>query len=259
MRTRRGVNNISVKKISLFAVIADSAFAAACAFAVIFTAVRFYARDSALGLALGAAAAVLIGALAFLRLSSRRSACLTSSRARSRRQAFRAHLCSLPESRVLQLVQPALGGRITPAGIESGGALYIADFMPQALSPNDICRAIAAETAEKKIIMCNDATEEAVRFARSCGAETLFADDIFSKLESLDALPEHYADGKAARPSVKAALKDALKRANFGRLFRCGLWLTAFSYFTFLPAYYIAAGTIMLALAAVCLIFGKRG
>ena len=247
-----------MKRISFFAVIADSALSALCAFALIFTAVRFYTKNPALGLGLGIAAFLLFGALAFLRLNAKRGKAAAYGAGVSRRRNFATYLCTLSPDAAAGIIAKALGGTAEGARVLRGESIYISKFTPQPLSPNDICGAIAFESDKKKIVACNGATDDAKKFASIAGAQVVTSDEIFDKLEDMGALPEKYPFAEAAKPKLREALKGAIKRANAGRLFWCGLWLTAFSYFTFFPVYYIIAGGLMLIFAAVCLIFGKR-
>lgn len=246
-----------MKRISLFAVIADSILAALCAFALFFTAVRFYTKSPAIGLTLGIAAFVIFGALAFLRLSSKRGKAAAFGKNQRRRQALRAYLCTLATKEAKELLSGAVGGNICGQGVESDGKIYVARFEPSALTPNEMYEALAFDSSLKKVVACNEATDEAIAFAKRAGADIMTADEIFDKLEATGTLPEsHLKDD--AKPAFKDRLKGAIRRANAGRLFWCGLWLTAFSYFTFFPVYYIVAGGLMLIFAAVCLVFGRR-
>ncbi len=247
-----------MKRLSLFSVIADSIFAAACAFAIIFTAVRFYTKNPALGLGLGIAAFLLFGALAFFKLNAKRGKAINFGKNQSRRQAFRTYLCSLTQKDALEVILPATGGNICDGGIENGDKFYIARFTPQPLSPNDMCGAIAFESNLKKVVVCNGATDEAIKFAALFGVEIKLSDEIFDRLDETGSLPEKYPFPDAVKPKLRQKFKGAIKRSNARGLFWCGLWLTAFSYFTFFPAYYIIAGGILLLLAAICLIFERR-
>lgn len=248
-----------MKKISLFAAATDSALAAACAFVLIFTAVRHYTDNAALGLGLGIAAFALFGALAFFRLTSKRGKACAFGKKQARRQAEKLYLCTLTKSAQVGLLAAATGGKATGAGAFKDGATYMPVFCPEMLSPNDICGATAKKCEGKKIIVCNGATDEAKRFAAFAGAEIINSDEILDKLEELHALPEELSKKNGTKAGIKQKFASLLMRKNASRLMWCGLWLTAFSYFTFFPSYYIAAGGVMLSLAAVCLIFGKRG
>lgn len=247
-----------MKKMSLFAVVSDSILAAACAFALIFTAVRFYTKNPSLGLGLGCAAFVLFGALAYMKLSARRGKAIAFGKNSGKRKAFKTYLCSLDAQSAAGLIAPAFGGKATDAGVTCDGKIYLPHFTPNALSPNDICGEIAMNSAQKKVIVCNAATDDAVKFAGLFGVEIAFSDEIYDKLNELGALPESYPFAESLKPKLKDLLKRAVRRSNAGRLFWCGLWLTLFSYFTFFPVYYIVSGGIFLVLSAVCVLFGAR-
>lgn len=247
-----------MKKISLFATIADSLLAAACAFVIIFTAVRFYTKNPALGLGLGAAAFALFGALAFLRLNSKRGKAVALGKKQIRRRAAKLYLCSLKRDEALSLLNIAIDGKINRNGIEKESKIYLPEFLPEQLSPNDICGAKEVDGKLEKVIICNGATDEAVKFAKLLNIEIKPSDELLDKLEELNALPQKFSFGDSVKPKLKERLQGAIARKNAPRLFWCGLWLTAFSYFTFFPVYYIIAGGLMLMLAAVCLVFGKR-
>ena len=251
-------NNKSMKRTSVFSVITDSVLAAACAFILTFTLVRFYTKNAALGLGLGIAASAAFGILAAMRLVSRRGKSNLLGRTNSKKRAFAMKLCTLPAGGAAKLILPATGGRITPHGIVTDEQSIIFKITPQPLSPNDICGAIEIDAGDKRAVLCTDATDEAKAFAEAAGIKIMYTDEVYTKLENMGLPDENYFLYGAARPKLKERLRGAIRRANAARLFRCGLWMTAFSYFTFFPLYYIAAGGIMLTLAAVCLIFGRR-
>ncbi len=247
-----------MKNSSLFSVAADSVLAAACALFITFTAVRYYTGLTAAALALGCAAGAALGAAQFMRLRKKRSCALAFGKKERARQAFKTYMCSLGERGAAQIIAAATGGKITPEGVVSDGKLYIAKFMPELLSPNDMCGAIAQDTPLEKVVVCNGATDEAVRFASTFGVRTELSDSLFERLENLSALPEGYLKYGRGREKFSQRFRKILKRAHAKRFMFCGLWLAAFSYFTFFPAYYIAAGGIMLIFAAACLLFGEK-
>lgn len=238
-----------MKRQSLFAVILDSVLAAACAFILIFTLTRFYTHRPVLGLCLGIAAFAAAGALAFLRLNARRGNALQKGRAQKKLAAFEKYTCMLTASGAAELIAAATGGSCTD--IE-----YIALFRPEPLTANELCAATAHESGRRKCVVCNRAGDAAERFAKESGVEVMTAERLYGKLESAGALPE--LPPVAARTRLADRLKGAVLRSNAGRLMWCGLCLTAFSYFTFYPLYYIISGGIVLMLAAICLVFGKR-
>lgn len=243
---------------SPIAVAGDSLLAAACAFTLIFTAVRYYTKNPALGLGLGCAAFALFGALAFVRLSAARGAAIEHGKNRGKKKAFATYLCSLGRDEATALLAEAMDGRATGDGAVCGDRLYLPVFMPEALSPDDLCEAARLKTDKKITAICNGATDEAVRFAAMFGIEMKFCDEIYDRLCERGAEPDVSAFAERARPAPREILKRAIKRSNARRLFWCGLWLTAFSYFTFFPVYYIVSGGIILVLAAVCAVFGTE-
>lgn len=246
-----------MKRISFFAVVTDSILAATGTFALLFTVIRYYTKNVALGLGAGIAIAVLCGVLTFIRLRSKRGKALATGKKLKQRQAFKLYLCTASAEVVNGLIASAVGGNITERGIATEDRVYIAQFAPLPLSPNEICRAAAFDSDLKKTIVCNEADEAAVQFAGTADVGLLFADEIFDKLAQTGRLPEVNVINGAA-PKIRNKLKGAIKRSNAIKLFWCGIWLTAFSYFTFFPVYYIVAGGLALMLSAVCLIFGKR-
>ena len=114
-----------MKRISFFAVIADSALSALCAFALIFTAVRFYTKNPALGLGLGIAAFLLFGALAFLRLNAKRGKAAAYGAGVSRRRNFATYLCTLSPDAAAGIIAKALGGTAEGARVLRGESIYI--------------------------------------------------------------------------------------------------------------------------------------
>lgn len=246
---------ILMKKMSAFALFADSFLAAACAFMITFTAVRFYTKEGAASLICGAAAFILFGAAAFARLRRKRGKLVRSRAESAKKRALFEHLSGICPEAAAELLLPALGGKMAEGGIESGDKLYFLKFTPRPLSPNEVCREATFSTPLKKIILCGAAEEQTAEFCRRCGAELAQGDEAYEAIKTCPFDPPP----KAPRTKgPKELLSRAFRRSSAGRWLRCGLWLTTFSYFTFFPAWYIAAGGTMLVLAALCLIFGKR-
>ena len=243
---------------SFFAVITDSILAAICTFVLLFTVIRYYTKNIALGLATGIAMAVLCGILTFVRLHSKRGKALAAGKKLKRRQAFKLYLCTADADATNKLIADVTGGAITERGITTEDRIYITLFTPMPLSSNEICRAAAANSGLKKTIVCNEADDDAIQFAKAADIGLMFSDEIFEKLDRTDSLPGLNVAGVGTGARIRQKLKGAIKRSNAIKLFWCGVWLTAFSYFTFFPVYYIVAGGLILILAAVCLIFGRR-
>lgn len=246
-----------MKMLSLFAVITDSIFAAACSLFIFFTAIRFYTGNVPLALFFGIVAALVLGALCFLRLKAKRGRAISLGQSEGKRSNFKLYLCTLDKSGRMDILKKAYGGEIKDGALVSGDRIYVAEFTPLPLSSNDICRATAFASTLEKVVVCNSLSDEAKAVADRLDVRVAVADGLYEELEKKGELPESYPFKTGKKKNFMCMLKGAVKKSYALRWMMCGLWLTAFSYFTFFPVYYIVAGGVMLAFSAVCLLFGS--
>ena len=83
--------------------ILDTFFAAACAFFLFFTAIRFYTKSAVLGLIFGICAALLFGALGFLYISNKQNKSLLLSRDEKNKKLLSLHLSLSSDEYILGL------------------------------------------------------------------------------------------------------------------------------------------------------------
>lgn len=246
-----------MKRASMFSVAADSALAAVCAFIFVFTAVRFYTDNPPLGAGLGVAAFAAFGSFTFLRLYSRRKSAIESRADDKRTQEFKNYLCTLHGERARVLTATATGGKAIDDVVILNGRAYVPLYLPEPLSANDICRATAFDSKGKKCVICNGASPEGMLFAEGADIEIMDSSALYAAFEERGLLPEKLPAARRGRKFL-TALKAGMNRRAARRLMVCGLCLTAFSYVTFFPLYYIISGGIMLALAGFCAVFGAK-
>lgn len=237
----------------------DSFLAATCAFLLFFTAVRYYTKSAAWGLLFGISAFFIFGALAFVYIKKSQKTRLTLSRDERQVELLKLHLCLISESQLRATLIPLTdGGEVCGKKVESKDISYSFIFRMQPLSSDDIAGVIRQKSKKRKVIFCNGISEEARRLAENFGIEYLTGDRIYIRLKEMGILPEKYVFEGEKKKNFFERVKIRFNRKLSAPLFWSGLCLTAFSYFTFYPLYYIISGGILLILAAICLVFGKR-
>ncbi|MGN0817383.1 MAG: hypothetical protein ACI4L9_00300 [Candidatus Coproplasma sp.] len=242
-----------------FPLVLDSFLAATCAFLFFFTFIRFYTKSAVWGLVFGACAFIITGATAFLYIRKRQNEKLTLSRDARRAELLKLHLCLLSEGELKRTLLPLIdGGKISGKTIETPERTHYLIFCLQPLSPDDIAGVIRKSGKKSKVILCNAISEEAKKLAENFEIDCVTGDEIYSRLKERNLLPEKYAFEGEKRLNFFARVSLRFNRRLAAPLFWSGLGLTAFSYFTFYPVYYIISGGVLLVLAAICLVFGKR-
>ena len=237
----------------------DSFLAAVCAFLLFFTAVRYYTKSAIWGLTFGIFAFLIFGALAFIYIRKRQNQKLTLTKDEREAELLRLHLSLLPESELLKTLLPLVdGGKISGRIIETEDKVFYPIFRMQPLSPDDIAGVIKRKSKKQKVIFCNTLSEQAIKLAKDFDIEYVTGNRIFNRLKAENLLPEKYVFGGDKKLNFISRVKLRFNRRLAAPLMWNGLCLTAFSYFTFYPIYYIVTGGILLVLAAICLIFGKR-
>ena len=237
--------------------ILDAFFAAACAFFLFFTAIRFYTKSAVLGLIFGICAALLFGALGFLYISNKQNKSLLLSRDEKNKKLLSLHLSLSSDEYILGLFKKGLGdeAKIRGKRVICGEQSYFFNFKMQPISEDDIARIIKLKTDGEKIIYCNTADASAAALAAHFGIRINGIDEVFALLKKNNLLPEKYVYEEAAKTGFFKRIKSRFSRKLCAPLFWSGLALLGLSYFTFFPIYYIVSGGIMLILSAVALVF----
>lgn len=237
--------------------ILDTFFAAACAFFLFFTAIRFYTKSAVLGLIFGICAALLFGALGFLYISNKQNKSLLLSRDEKNKKLLSLHLSLSSDEYILGLFKKGLGdeAKIRGKRVICGEQSYFFNFKMQPISEDDIARIIKLKTDGEKIIYCNTAAASAAALAAHFGIRINGIDEVFALLKKNNLLPEKYVYEEAAKTGFFKRIKSRFSRKLCAPLFWSGLALLGLSYFTFFPIYYIVSGGIMLILSAVALVF----
>lgn len=246
-----------MKRINL-PLIFDSFFAAVCAFLLVFTSVRYAFKNAALALVCGIAASLAAGALSFLYIRKKQNKRLLLSRDEKRKELLELHLSLLPNGEATKLLLPLVeNGAQDGSSIVTENKIYFCNFCLKPLSADDIAAVIKFSTDKGKAVLCNKMSPEAMELADHFMIEYVTCEKIYFELKERDLLPQKYIfDGTKKRNAFKT-IKARFNRKLTAPLFWSGLGLTAFSFFTFYPLYYIVSGGILLLLSAICLVFGK--
>lgn len=242
-----------------FPLIADTFLAASCAFLLFFTLIRYYTKNAVYGLIFAIFAFLAFGALAYLYISRKQDRKLLLARDEKQKSLLSLHLSLCTHAEIVKLFSAALDDTVQDGKtLTDGERVYFFDFCLKQLSPDDIAEVIKWDSDKSKVLYCNSVSGEASDLAADFNISVVGATQTFNLLKQKNLLPEQYKFGGKQKPNVFQRVRSRLTRKRSLQLFRCGLVLILFSFFTFFPVYYIVSGSILLALAAVCLVFGKR-
>lgn len=240
-----------------FALVSDVIFITVCAFAVCFTAVRFYTKNAltALIIALGASAAVAL--VAFFLLAARRRKKMIVSLGESEKKSLSLHLSVCSQKTVNELFEKALDGAYIEGNrLRGEDCEYFFNFKLSPISPDDIAEVIKAEADEgkNKRVFCCETSPAALSLADDFSITVTTIAEIYALLKDRQLLPEKYALGDVKKPNFFKRIKKRFNRRLCLPLFFCGTTLLFFSFFTFYPVYYTVSGGILMTLSAVSLL-----
>lgn len=239
--------------------ILDTIFAALCAFLLFFTSIRYYTRSVPVALGFAIAAALLFGALSFLYISRKQNKNLLISRDEKQKKLLSLHLSLSSDEYIEELMTKCLEEAEKPEiknnRLVIGDFAYFYNFKMQPLSEDDIAKVIKVKCDEKKVILCNRISAEAMILCENFLIDVKQIDFIYATLKEKELLPEKYVYEEQKRIGLFKRIKARFSRRICAPLFWSGFALLLLSYFTFFPLYYIISGGIMLTLSAVALVF----
>ena len=247
-----------MRKINL-PLILDTLFAALCAFLLFFTSIRYYTRSVYIALGFAIAASILFGALSFLYISRKQNKKLLISKDEKQKKLLSLHLSLSSDEYISDLMKKCLINENEKSEIKHGaivisGCAYFPDFKMQPLSEDDIAKVIKVKCDEKKIVICNRISPEALSLCENFLIEVKQIDFVYNLLNEKQLLPEKYIYEGQKKIGIFQRIKVRFSRKICAPLFWSGLALLLLSYFTFFPLYYIISGGIMLILSAVALV-----
>lgn len=243
---------------ALIPLIADAAFAALCSFLLFFTLVRYYYGAGA-GLAAGICAGLAAGTGAFCYIKAKQKKSCDLAACEAEAQKLAMHLALLQPEESLELFTRGIDGAATRDGYaESEDGIYFTCFTPEAADMNDIMPAARKITQKKKYFACCHATPACKEFAENADIKILAIGEIYNMLKEKGALPQNYLYGGKKKTKFFSRIKARFNRRICLPAFWSGSALLFFSYFTYYPAYYIVAGSLLLLLCGVAAVFGKR-
>ena len=240
--------------------ILDTLFAALCAFLLFFTSIRYYTRSVYIALGFAITAALLFGALSFLYISRKQNKKLLISKDEKQKKLLSLHLSLSSDEYISDLMKKCLLQENEKCEVKHGAIIiadcaYFRNFKMQPLSEDDIAKVIKVKRDEKKIILCNRISAEAVTLCENFLIEVKQIDFVYNLLNEKGLLPEKYIYEGQKKIGIFKRIKARFSRKICAPLFWSGIALLFLSYFTFFPLYYIISGGIMLALSAVSLVF----
>lgn len=248
-----------MKRINL-PLILDAVFAGVCAFLLFFTAVRFYTRSAAWGLAFGIIALILFGALAYVYISRKQNKKLLLSKDERDKKLLALHLSLSPDGYIRRLFCNLFGdeAKISGKKVVYADTAYFFNFKMQPMTEDDVAAVIKYRFDGKKKIYCNRTSPEAAALAASFSIGVSQIDDAFAALKEKKLLPEKYVYEDPAKIGFFKKIKSRFNRKLCAPLFWSGTGLLLLSYLTFYPIYYIVSGSVLLLLSAVALVVNQR-
>ena len=240
--------------------ILDTLFTALCAFLLFFTSIRYYTRSVYIALGFAIAACLLFGALSFLYISKKQNKKLLLARDEKQKKLLALHLSLSSDEYISNLMIKSLPddgekAEIKGKAISIGDYDYFCNFKMQPISEDDVAKVIKIKSDNKKVILCNRISAEALILCENFLIEVKQIDFIFNLLKEKELLPDKYIYEGQKKISAFRRIKARFSRKICAPLFWSGLALLFLSYFTFFPIYYIVSGGMMLVLSAVALVF----
>ncbi len=242
-----------------FALVSDVLFFTLCAFIISFACLRFFIKSIALAVAVSAAIALVTGATAFTVLLDKRKKRLALTLDESEKKSLALHLSVCGEKYVRELFLKALDGTYVGGNhVEDEENVYFFNFKMAPLSADDIAAVIKCDSQKRKRIFCCSVCPEALSLAEDFEVTVTGIGEIYVLLKDKELLPEKYALGKVKKPSVLEKIKRRFNRRLSPSLFFSGFALIFFSFFTFYPVYYVAAGGVLTLLSAVTVLINPK-
>jgi hypothetical protein len=213
-------------------------------FLLLFACLRFYTKNIVLSLVVALAAALLGGVPVFYYLNKKRQKKAQNTFCQKAKKELALYLMLSSQKDVKALLSPH---------IEQSEAEYL--FRMKALETDDIAP-ILQERQKSFTLCCNLISAECRNLCKSLEVTIQDINDIYDLLKRDNALPNLAEKIPTAKKGVFSQLKGTFGRKLCGPLFRCGVILLFFSFFTAFPIYYLIFGSILLLLCAVALVVG---
>lgn len=243
-----------MKKVNL-ALVSDVFFFTLCAFVVSFTAVRYFVKSAATAAIAAAGIAAAVCLITLFALMKKRERRIMLTLGENEKKSLALHLSTLSENAVLELFEKALdgayigGNRLTDETSE-----YFFNFKMSPVNADDIACLIRGRGQKNAVLYCCSLSPEAASLAEDFSVRVVCVAEIYALLKDKGLLPEKYALGEVKKPNLFKRIKKRFTRRLFPSLFFSGFFLIFFSFFTFYPAWYIASGSALMVLSALCLL-----
>lgn len=240
-----------------FALVSDSLFCGICTFLVSFALIGYFVKPAiALATAVISAVAAILASFALMYAKRGKALLLYSDAAEKKTLAL--HLSVSGEKYITELFSKAFPrSRAVGNRLEDDDNAYFFFFTMSPLSPDDVAKCVKCRTDKAKTILCCAAGEESAALAGDFNITIRQIGEIYSLLKDGGLLPEKYACGNVRKVSAFKKISKRFNRRLCPSLFLCGLSLLFFSLFTYYRIYYIVCGGLLIALAAVSVMFGR--
>lgn len=170
------------------------------------------------------------------------------------------NICTADE--ILQIFLPVFNNLNISASVTdehitlSNGQMLYCAFFPSPLSDNELMAIFKKHRKDNLIVLSNAFTVPCYPLAKKLNVKLFSLEDIFSLLESANALPE--TDTLRKPPFYDGMLSRLFAKKNGARFIFLGLTLIIIAFAVFYPIYYYVTGIISITYGFACLVFAKN-
>ena len=195
-------------------------------------------------------------------LQSKRKSFFLKKSDEAQKQRLLTHLALLSDERKTQFFLKALSDETSFAKrfgrlrLYTQEAFYFLSFRFAPLSADEVANAARLKTAKRKIFLCAQTDEEALRLSKQLGVEIVTGEAVYSMVKSREALPETYLCDEKKEEKRKRRLHACFAKANGKRFLVGGVLILLTSLLTPFPYYYLVFGSLLLVAAVLIRIFG---
>ena len=243
----------------LITVWADTVFLFFAAFLLFFCIFHYYLAGLVPALFAALAAAAAFAVLCHRLLMRRRQKKYGIAAGREEVQKLALHLALEPPAQSAARVAAALTADGTEARV-CGDGIYTEEreyrplFRLEPVTADEIKPFLRPQPPT---LIAFSFTKDAEALADAFSLPRMDAEALYALLRRTGTLPQEYIAGKAKKRGLKDALRLRLRRASARGYLLSGAGLLLFSTVTVFPAYYVAAGALLLAVAVLVRLFGK--
>lgn len=244
------------------AFISDLTFAFFTVFVFFVCILRYYRLPLPLAVAIGLVAGVLTALVLWRVWSKKRKTFLLKKSEEAEKEKLLLHLAFLSDGAQAEFFGRSVlkeGGVLRADGlIEKEDELILPKFRFDKLCADDGAALLRADDEKKKTLFTGGLSEEAERLFKKLGVRICAGEETYLFLKEREALPSRYLGVSENVTKKKGRFSLWFSKSNSRAFFTGGCLLLLTSLITPFPYYYLAFGCILLTVAVLVRIFGRR-